>query len=162
MLYDKQTLWITTLRGLISYQPGSGKYRQFNTSDGLLSDLFTPNSGFKSSTGRIYIGTPIGVNAFYPHQLAINDFKAPVSLTDFQLFNKSVKIEEFLREDKKKSQQLVLSHYDNSFSFEFTSLSYFAPEKNNYTFILEGFDKEWNEVGSNRRATYNIQPEIFI
>ena len=57
----------------------------------------------------------------------------------------------------------MLTHNKNSFSFEFTALSFFAPEKNQYSFMLEGFDKNWNNTGKERRATYtNIPPGNYV
>jgi len=160
---DNGLLWITTLKGLISYHPTTREYRQFNQSDGLLSDLFTPNSGYQSASGRIYVGTPNGFNAFYPRQLVRNEFKPPIEITGFQLFNKPARLEEYLTRDKKGDEHLVLAHHNNSFSFDYTALSFFAPGKNRYAFMLEGFDKEWNDAGNNRRATYtNIPPGDYL
>jgi len=156
---ENGNLWIATLKGLICYTPSTKQYRQFTKSDGLLSDLFTPNSGFQSSSGRIYIGTPNGFNAFYPKQLVRNEYKPSIEITDFQLFNKPVNMNDLVSRNKQDQSVLTLAHNKNSFSFGFTALSFFAPEKNQYVFMLEGFDKSWNGAGKERRATYtNIPP----
>lgn len=160
---EDENLWMSTLKGLICYDTSSKQFRQFTQSDGLLSDLFTPNSGFRSSDGRIYLGTPYGFNAFYPKQLVKNEYNPPIEVTEFQLFNKVAHMNNFISRDKQNQSTLILAHDNNSFSFEFTALSFFAPEKNRYSFILEGFDKEWNEAGNNRRATYtNIPPGDYL
>lgn len=160
---EDENLWMSTLKGLICYDTSSKQFRLFTQSDGLLSDLFTPNSGFRSSDGRIYLGTPYGFNAFYPKQLVRNEYKPPIEVTDFQLFNKVANMDDFVVNDKQHRPVLTLAYNNNSFSFEFTALSFFAPEKNRYSFILEGFDKEWNEAGNNRRATYtNIPPGDYL
>lgn len=44
------------------------------------------------------------------------------------------------------------------FSLYFAALSYCSPEKNQYACKLEGFDKEWNYVGSTPKATYTNIP----
>lgn len=156
---ENEDLWISTLKGLICYDTTSKQFRQFTQSDGLLSDLFTPNSGFKTSEGRIYVGTPYGFNAFYPKQLIRNSYNPPIEITEFQLFNKVSNMDDYIVYDRLQHPLLLLGYNNNSFSFEFTALSYFAPEKNRYTFMLEGFDKEWNDAGNNRKATYtNIPP----
>ncbi len=160
---ENGNLWITTLKGLISYTPSTRQYRQFTKSDGLLSDLFTPNSGFKTSSGKIYLGTPNGFNTFYPKQLNKNTHIPTIEITDFQLFNKPADINNFLSRNKQNRPVLMLTHNKNSFSFEFTALSFFAPEKNQYSFMLEGFDKNWNNTGKERRATYtNIPPGNYV
>ena len=160
---ENGNLWITTLKGLISYTPSTRQYRQFTKSDGLLSDLFTPNSGFKTSSGKIYLGTPNGFNTFYPKQLNKNTHIPTIEVTDFQLFNKPVDISNFVSRNKQNRPILTLTHNKNSFSFEFTALSFFAPEKNRYSFMLEGFDKDWNNAGKERKATYtNIPPGNYV
>ena len=160
---ENGNLWIATLKGLICYTPSTRQYRQFTKSDGLLSDLFTPNSGFKSSSGKIYLGTPNGFNTFYPKQIPKNMHMPLIAITDFQLFNKPVNMDGFVAENKQNQSVLTLAHNKNSFSFGFTALSFFAPEKNRYMFMLEGFDKSWNDAGKERRATYtNIPPGNYM
>lgn len=160
IISDKEYLWITTTRGLIRFDTKRNLLRTFTKSDGLLSDLFIQNSGIKASSGRIYIGTANGFNAFYPKQIVTNRYIPPVVLTDFQVFNKSVdNPEEYLSVTRDSVMQLTLPYSKNVFSLEYTALSYFAPEKNEYAFMLEGFDREWNYVGNQRRTTYtNLSP----
>ena len=40
----------------------------------------------------------------------------------------------------------------------YASLSYCTPNKNKYAYKLEGFDKDWNYVGSQNKATYTNLP----
>ena len=49
-------------------------------------------------------------------------------------------------------------------SFEFAALNYAFPQKNRYRYKLEGFDKAWTEVGSDRRlVTYtNLDPGKYV
>lgn len=158
---DNNHLWITTTKGLVWYEPQKDKYRLFTKGDGLLSDQFTPRSGIKAASGRIYVGTATGFNAFYPKQIIENRHIPAISITDFQLFNKSVDINDYISDYSTENvvRALTLPHNKNAFSFEYTALSYFASEKNEYAFMLEGFDKGWNYVGKVRKATYtNIPP----
>jgi signal transduction histidine kinase len=59
---------------------------------------------------------------------------------------------------------LTLSYQDNVFSFEFAALSYANSQKNHYRYMLEGFDRSWNEVGSKQRlAIYtNLDPRKYV
>ena len=49
---------------------------------------------------------------------------------------------------------IEISYKDDLISFEFAALDYTASEKNQYRYKLEGFDKEWIELGNRRRVTY--------
>ena len=47
-------------------------------------------------------------------------------------------------------------------SFRFASLSYCTSEKNQYAYMMEGFDKDWNYVGAQNKATYtNLPPGSY-
>lgn len=54
--------------------------------------------------------------------------------------------------------EVTLKWPDNSFEFEFAALSYARPEKNQYAYILEGFDKGWSEIGTLRYGKYTNLP----
>jgi signal transduction histidine kinase/CheY-like chemotaxis protein len=48
-------------------------------------------------------------------------------------------------------------------TFEYAALHYQSPEGNQYAFMLEGFDKDWNYVGNQRIATYtNLPPGKYV
>lgn len=55
-------------------------------------------------------------------------------------------------------EELELSYKENAFSLLYASLSYCTPNKNKYAYKLEGFDKDWNYVGSQNKATYTNLP----
>lgn len=48
-------------------------------------------------------------------------------------------------------------------TFMFSAMDYSNPAKNSYYYQLEGFDDDWNEIGSRNTATYtNIPPGKYI
>ena len=47
---------------------------------------------------------------------------------------------------------LTLASGDDVISFDFAALSYVPPKHNRYRYMLQGFDKDWNTVGSDRRS----------
>jgi two-component sensor histidine kinase len=62
-----------------------------------------------------------------------------------------------------ETDEINLSYDDNVFSFEFAALSFTAPQKNQYAYKLEGFDPEWNYVGTKRDVTYtNLDPGEYV
>ena len=45
------------------------------------------------------------------------------------------------------------------FEFDYAGLSFTAPQKVRYRYMLEGFDRDWTEAGARRSAYYtNIPP----
>ena len=155
---DQHVLWLTTTKGLVRYAPGES-CQVFTRSDGLQSEQFLPNAALKASDGKIYVGSVNGFNAFYPYQIKMNKVLPPVVITGLEIFNKEIRIgDKKLPKALNWMAELDLSYKDHVFSLLYASLSYCTPEKNQYAYKLEGFDKDWNYVGSLNKATYTNLP----
>ncbi|MCR5132091.1 MAG: response regulator [Prevotella sp.] len=158
IIEDGQYLWFSTAKGIVRYN----KERDvliFNKYDGLVSEQFQPNSCLKASDGRIYFGSVRGFNAFYPYHIRVNSMPPKVFITGLKIYNKEVKVgEKPLTSSLSHLDELNLSYRDNMFSLSFASLSYCSPEKNQYAYMLEGFDKSWNYSGSRNEASYTNVP----
>ena len=163
---DDGFLWISTNGGLSRFNPSTEEFRNYSRVDGLQSDNFIKKSSFKSKSGTLYFGGVNGFNTFDPRYIVDNEAIPPVVITDFQIFNKPVKpgiIESPLEKQISQTDKIVLSYKDSVFSFGFTALNYVSPEKNQYSYKLEGFDKEWNYIATRRSATYtNLDPGEYI
>jgi len=60
-------------------------------------------------------------------------------------------------------KKLKLSYKENSFTFEFSALSYNNIVDNQYAYKLEGFDDNWEYVGTRRFASYtNIDAGNYV
>jgi signal transduction histidine kinase/DNA-binding response OmpR family regulator/streptogramin lyase len=155
---DQHKLWITTVNGLVRFEPGKGCII-YTTDDGLLSNQFVPNAILKATDGRIYVGSVAGFNAFYPYQIKLNQYQAPVVFTGLDIINKPVSVgDKHLPVPINELDELVLSYEDKVFTIHFAALSYCNPDKNQYSYKLEGFDKDWNFVGDMRQVTYTNLP----
>jgi len=62
------------------------------------------------------------------------------------------------------NQKKIAVQYKHSvLTFEYVALNYLNSSKNEYKYMLEGFDSDWNKVGSNRSATYtNLDPGEYV
>ena len=56
------------------------------------------------------------------------------------------------------AQQLNLSYKDKMITVIFTAMDFKSPNKNEFSYKLEGFDKQWNNVGARNSATYTNLP----
>jgi PAS domain S-box-containing protein len=157
---DEGNLWLSTGKGLSKFNPKTETFRNYDVSDGLQGNEFDGvKAYFKSKTGEMFFGGLNGFNAFYPEQVKDNPHIPPIVITDFKIFDKSVKLGTAISE----TQELKLSYKDNFFGFEFAALDYTNPQKNQYAYKLEGFDKDWIYSGSRRYATYtNLDGGTYI
>jgi len=153
-------LWISTANGLVTYNLNDGSIKRLSKSDGLMSDQFNYKSGIISSCGYLYLGTTNGFNIIKPEEISDNKYIPPVYITNIQVANKDIQIKDkgLLTRSALFIDKIELSYRDNVISIEYAALSYSAPTKNRYKYKLEGFDSEWNDVGSQRKATYTNLP----
>jgi signal transduction histidine kinase/ligand-binding sensor domain-containing protein/DNA-binding response OmpR family regulator len=158
---DNGELWLSTNNGIIKFSPQTHKARVFTNLDNLQSKQFNYGAALKASDGKMYFGGINGFNAFYPDSIKDVALNTYITLTNFQLFNKDVEVgKEGSPIEKMISfvNKITLSPSQSVLSFEYASLSYLAPDKIQYAYMMEGFDKTWNYVGSQRKATYTNLP----
>lgn len=162
MVEDRRgNLWMTSNDGLLCFNPDTGFKRKYTTANGLLSNQFNFQSGYRDAEGRIYLGSIDGFIIFDPSSFVENDYLPPVVLTDFYLFNKRVSVgspDSPLTRNVVYSDAIELDAEQNSFSFAVAALSYQAPKMNRLEYRLEGFDNEWYTVGRNSHITYSRLP----
>jgi len=153
-------LWTTTEKGISTFNPSTNAVRNFDDADGTIVN----SAIFRDKDGGIYLAGDRGFEYFDPLKMKQNRQVPPVFISDFQIFNKSVDAtpDGPLKENLNNAKQITLSYTQSVFSIEFVALNYTLPEKNQYAYILEGFDNKWNFVGSQHKATYtNLDPGTY-
>ena len=165
---EHSNLWISSHSGIskatIVYtkEKLELKFRNYTVQDGLQGKVFNRWAYFKSRTGEMYFGGLNGFNTFHPDSIKDNSYIPPVHITDFLLFNKPVIIgakSSPLDKHISQTKKLVLNYDQSNFTFRFSALNYIFSEKNQYAYIMEGFEKDWNYVGNKKEATYtNLDP----
>lgn len=155
-------LWVTTDRGVVRYTPATRAIKQYAAGDGMQGSEFLAGSAYVGRDGALYLGGTKGFNVIRPDAIAENRRPPMVALTGFQLFNRAVAVggdDSPLVRSITESDALRLSYTQSVFTLEFAALDFSAPEKNAYAYKLEGFDKDWNQVGHLRTASYtNLAP----
>ena len=167
----KGNLWIGTNRGLSKFinavnLPAKPEFKNYSYGDGLQGNAFGRRSSYRNADGTLYFGGANGFNVFNPNEVTENTYIPPIVITDFQIFNKPVPIGDkgsSLQKSIGATEELILSYAQSVFSFDFAALNYIAPAKNQYAYKMEGFDKDWNYVGTKHTATYtNLSPGKYI
>ncbi|MGZ3833734.1 MAG: two-component regulator propeller domain-containing protein [Mucilaginibacter sp.] len=157
-------LWISTNSGLSMYDPDSKKFRNYSTEDGLQGDEYKPHSALRTSEGKLYFGGINGFNSFYPDQILNPIAFAPLVITSFHVFNKPLAIAKNnndhspLKQDISDTKTITLSYKQSVISLEYASLDFGSTDKKQYAFKLDGFDSDWNYVGSRNTASYTNLP----
>ena len=158
-------IWVSTNYGLSRFDPSQKAFKSFDIRDGLQGYEFNGGASFQSEAGELFFGGMNGFNAFSPEQITSSTYTPNILITDFQLFNKSVKPGESscLKKAITETKEIVLTYEENIFSFEFASLHFQSPERNKYAYKLEGLENQWNHVGSRRFAFYTaLSPGDYV
>ncbi len=144
-------LWLSTNKGISRFDPKTETIRNYDILDGLQSNEFNIGAYYKTQDGQMFFGGINGFNRFDPTKVIDNPYVPPVVLTEFQKFNKPFALPQSITVTK----DIALSYKDYVFSFEFAALDFTIPTKNQYAYMLEGFDQKWNITDASRRfATY--------
>ena len=160
ILEDEQGyLWLSSNHGLSKFNPATETFKHYDVLDGLQSNEF--NAVYhKSRHGEFFFGGINGFNAFYPERVKDNAYIPPIVITNFSIFNQTVNPGKTspLQQHISTTQEITLSYKQSFFSFEFAALNFLQSAKNQYAYQLEGFDKDWNKVGTRRHANYTNVP----
>ncbi|MDQ8182657.1 two-component regulator propeller domain-containing protein [Pelagicoccus sp. SDUM812005] len=160
-------IWVGMDSGLARIDLESDTIKSYGVLDGLMTNAFFRNSVARSPDGDIYFGQTGGLTFFDPAEIRENLIPPPVFITDVQVFFKSLKVDpqdpDSLQKHISELDELVLSHDQKVLSISFVAQNYIQPQKNQYAYFLEGFDSDWNEVGTRREANYtNLNPGSYV
>ena len=119
---------------------------------------------YKSASGELFFGGVNGITTFFPKNIKKNSILARPTLTDFQIFNKSVFNSQKRHRiapisNTNELNHIQLSHAESMFSIGFSGLHYANPSSNKFRYKLIGYDKRWIESGAQKHtATYTNLP----
>jgi diguanylate cyclase (GGDEF)-like protein len=147
---DEGYLWLSTNNGLSRFDPRKGSFRNFDVSHGLQGNEFNFGAHYRSPSGELFFGGPGGFNVFVPSKLERNTHAPAVVLTAFLKQNAPVRLDGPVH----ALERIDLAYNDDVVTFEFAALDFAAPERNRYSYKLEGFDADWIELGNVHRITF--------
>ena len=163
---NNKTLWITTSKGLVNMNVKPLTTKVYTKANGLLNDQFNYNSGYKDAKGKLYFGSVQGMITFKPDAFYESTFVPPIYITDFQVPNETLGL---ARDTHHLKQSILLTNkislpYDQStFSIDFAAISFTSPEMTEYSYIMEGLEKEWTHLKSNRKVYFtNLKPGTYV
>ncbi len=152
---DDNHLWLSSHRGLFrttvhdSAGRASLEIQPYDVADGLQSNVFNPGVFAQSSNGQAYFGGIDGLNRFHPSSIEQRLFTPAISV-NMVFPNQTLQIE--------NGEQLEFDQEPQTVAFDFASLDYSAPEKNQFAYRLSNHHPEWIQNGNQSRATFTNLP----
>jgi signal transduction histidine kinase/ligand-binding sensor domain-containing protein/DNA-binding response OmpR family regulator len=151
-------LWISTNNGLSRFNLATNQFKNFYGTNGLINSKFNYGAYDIISDNILVFGGNRGVDFVFLDKLKDNNYIPPIAITGFRIFNKMAIVnhnkKSVLNNFIDETEAIVLPYFQNMISFSFSSLDYSTPQKNKYKYMLQGFDKDWNDIGANRSANY--------
>jgi signal transduction histidine kinase/ligand-binding sensor domain-containing protein len=152
-------LWFATGDGIARCdsdgKAGCSHWVDFGAADGLRSRETATNShpsAWRSRAGLLWFATPKGLVEVDPAHFPVNTVPPPVALERFA-------VDDVAQVLRAADSVLRIEAGHVHFQFDFAGLSFTAPQKVRYRYMLEGLDRGWTEAGTRRSAYYtNIRP----
>jgi ligand-binding sensor domain-containing protein/signal transduction histidine kinase len=162
---DSNNLWLTSHKGIVrvskkqlnEFADGhtdSITPQVYSTADGLRSNECNPGatSAYRTSDGKLWFATVKGVSSIDPNNIKLNPLRPPVAVERVSIDGKLF--------SPRETAEVAPGARD--LEFEFTALSFVAPQKVRFKYKLDGFDREWIDAGTARTARYtNIAPGAY-
>lgn len=159
---NEKQLWISTLTGLSEFDLQTKIFKNYTRSNGIKINEFTLHSSLKLSNGNMVFSGNNGFILFHPGKITFNTYIPPVVLRNLHINNEKIlpgTKDGILSEPLETQKRIELKYNESNIIIEYCALNFLFSDKNQYQYILEGFDHEWNHVGSRREAYYtNIPP----
>ena len=158
-------LWISTNRGLICLSTDSEKWRIYTESDGVQSNQFNHYSSCKTPDDKLFFGGINGISVFSPEQLIDNPYSPAPIIDQLTVFNRIVTPNDntkILKQSIELTKSIRIPPEYNVFGLEFVVPNFLSGTKNTFSYILEGFDKEWYTSSKNSVSYSNLSPGKYI
>lgn len=157
-------LWLGIYNGIIRFNKQFEKidFEYFDKTYQRIKIL--NNTSYRDENGRFLLGGGTGFLRFHPDSIMKCSKPPVVRITDLLLFNKEVPVNQpiegrvVLKQAISYTDSLVFTHKQSVITFVFSAMDFRSADKVKYAYRLEGYDKDWNQVGERNTATYTGIP----
>ena len=131
----------------------------FDASDGVRSHA--ASTGWRplvaqSPDGRLWFLPIDGISVIDPHHLPVNTLPPPVHIEQVTADRSTYEVASMA------GGHIRLPPLIRDLQIDYTALSLVAPEKMRFRYMLEGYDRDWQDVGTRRQAFYNsLSPRTY-
>ncbi len=161
---NEGNLWLSTNDGLCQFNPVTNGIRIFDETDGAQSSEFIKGAALTLPNGDLLFGGIKGFNHFTPTSFTINNHTPDVYLTSltFETWpQNSIHFGKIQRLNK-AAKALELGYEANDFVIDYAVLNYSKSSKNQFAYMLDGYDDKWIYPTNYRPARYtNVRPGSY-
>lgn len=157
---SKGDLWVSTNKGLVRINTSTLKIVSFKKIDELQSNEFSDNAVWRNNAGYMFFGGIYGFNYFMPENIQFDKEQPKLLLSDIKLAGNILENIglQVLNPNNNTPINFSLKRNDNYFELNIIPVKFSNQEKWRYSYMLEGHDKNWNDLGEERRISYSNVP----
>ncbi|NLA68036.1 MAG: response regulator [Gammaproteobacteria bacterium] len=150
---DTGVIWLTTVRGLVRFDPESRRLRVYGVHDGLPSHEFSEFPVTASAQGYVAAGTADGLLLFHPRKVQWSGRMPTLAIESVGLRRGDERVE------FPPHGRLTLRHDDRDLRVTARLRSFTDAHAHRYRFLLHGYDPDWVETGaSGERVLARLAP----
>jgi ligand-binding sensor domain-containing protein len=153
-------IWLTTNYDIIKFNPDFSTKTQFYLGKNTITSSFVYNHFYEMKDGRWVTSTSSEIICFNPGILDTDrgpNFK--VEISGFKIAGKTIHIDSILAQ----KQPVILPFNQNFISIEFTSFDFSNILETNYSYRLNGIEKDWNSSTTKQFADYtDLKPGKYV
>lgn len=150
-------VWMTSVRGLVRYDPKRSRLRIYGVRDGLPSQEFSEYPFRVSPLGYIAAGTADGLLLFHPRHVQWSERSPTLAIESFDLRRGEARLE------LPRDGAMVVRHDDRDLRVVARLLSFTDAHAHRYRFRLSGYDPGWVDVGaSGERVFARLAPGDYV
>jgi signal transduction histidine kinase/CheY-like chemotaxis protein/ligand-binding sensor domain-containing protein len=149
-------IWAATSDSIAVIDSSTLRARALTRADGLAFRTFFIGASAVTPERDLVFGATSGMAVVYPGRLNDWGYRPPLVISAVRLDQKPMTPDQLSSPDGKT---LTIGPDNQGFEVELAALDFSAPQRNRYTYLLEGFDHRWVEADASRRiASYNHLP----
>ncbi len=153
---DNGFLWLGTNRGLIKFNPANNFSHAYYYSGGIQIGEFSDDAYYRCPyTGSLFFGGVDGLIYMDKKVATIPEYSPDILLRRLMIGRTAVKLGDYYTPDGKG---LEMQGAKVSFSLSFIVPDYVSGDYVEYSYMLEGYDKNWSIFSSVDEASYSDVP----
>ena len=156
---NDDNFWLFGEKGLYCYDKKKHESRSFTMEDGLPANDFTTAAFVYDNAGRCVAGTSNGLVSFTPLDVQFLSNSPRVRLRALYINDQL----DTVNTNPDEIKTLRLNSRQNTFSFDFSSVSFYHNDKSTFEYKLDGYDEDWIKSGATQYTRYSkIPPGKYI
>lgn len=144
-------IWGSTATNIFRFNPADKTFNYINDTHFGGGNLYNQNSFAKDAEGNLYFGGLGGVTVIHPNRFNLEDEKIKLSLDALLVNGRTYELN--------GSNTYKLRYKENMLSIWFSGVSFENGSYLEYSYKLEGYDKDWIMSYTNKRAFFSDLPD---